>query len=181
MVDENKRTLSEEHKQKMAEGRRRAAEKKAAKEDKAEEGETAVDKAKKRPRRTPLWEAKDIMTVDGIPDGYIGRWVNDTDNNVMKLQERGYEFVMDTPNGRVTVGEKRVDPNRQTGSVVSKIVGNDKNGKPLTAYLMVQRQEWYEEDQQYKQSEIDQVVKQIVDRNEADGLMDTDSREYKRA
>lgn len=166
--------LSPEHKEKIRLGREKAlAEKKAANADiDVAKSDNAVDKAKpNRPvRKHSLADAQNIMTVEGTPDGYKGRWVNDTGNQVLKRRELGYEFTLDSPDGRIAVGDKGVDPNRQTGSVVSKIVGTDKTGKPLVSYWMVQRLEWYDDDQAFKQKQIDEKVKGLYEQADKDGL-----------
>lgn len=174
--------MTPEHKLKIAEGRRKAKEKRDAaklsvvldvnKDDKTE-NKTAVDKATpRRPKRTSLSEERNIMNVEGIPDGYHARWMVDDGNKILKMQERGYEFLLDYKGKRIVVGDKRVDPNRQTGSIVSKITGTDKTGKPQISYLMVTRQEWYDEDYNFKQSQIDETVEQIFRKQKSDGLVE---------
>lgn len=102
-----------------------------------------------RPNRIPVGANRDVLTVDGIPDGYVGRWVNDTEGRIQKFLDGGYEFV--TEEG-VTVGERTVDNSEgreKAGSVKSRAVGQG-----ITAYLMAIKKEWYEEDQTAKASEI---------------------------
>jgi len=183
-----KRTLSSDHLAKLAEGRRRAKAERAEREaaravvgNQADtHSETAVDEAKTigadspgtiRQRRTSLRELRNTMTVEKCPAGYCGRWVNDDKNRVYDLQERGYMFAMDTPSGRIAVGDRKVDANRQTGSIVSKLVGTDGFGKPLTAYFMLQRLEWYEEDQKFKQEKLDEKMEGMLKREKDEGLI----------
>lgn len=174
-----KRTLSPEHLAKLAAGRAKSrANKKANISAKADTPDTthseiAVDEARNslRPRRTSLKEHRNTMTVEGVPAGYLGRWVNDDGNRLHTVQDRGYQFVFDTPKGRICVGDRKVDANRQTGTIVSKIVGTSASGKPLVAYLMAQKQEWYDEDQKYKQELVDQREKALHEQDRADGLV----------
>lgn len=180
-----KRTLSPEHKEKLRLGRERARkEKKAAalaltnisatidsntdstgnvEVTQTQSSQIAEDKATQRPQRIPLAEARNVMTVEHIPDGYVGRWINDEKDKLAKAQERGYVFAVDDPSGRrkpLEVGEPRVDPNRRPESIVSKVVQINQTG-PLVAYLMLQRKEWYEEDQKYKRSVINQTTENL--------------------
>lgn len=124
-----------------------------------------------RPKRVSLADKRNILTTENVPSGYIARWVNDEGKRIHDRQEAGYMFVLDTPRGRVVVGDRQVDPTRQTGSIVSKVVGTDATGKPLISYLMVQRDDWYQADQKTKQSEIDKVMEQIRSQEQSSGLV----------
>lgn len=108
-----------------------------------------------KPHRKPLSGARDVLTVDGVPRGYVPRWVNDTGDRILRFLEAGWEFL--TTKG-VTVGEKTVDqdPEGNIGSVVSKRVGS-RDGQPLYAYLMVIEEEFYEEDQKEKYKVVDKT------------------------
>lgn len=101
--------------------------------------------------RTPVSGNRDVLNASGIPEGMVGRWVNDEDSSyrIQKFQKAGYEFV--TSDG-VTVGDRSANSTNGIGSVVSRPVGGGK-----TAYLMAQRKDWYEEDQSAKQASIDSV------------------------
>ena len=141
--------------------------------------ENAVDEANSggskpvniRPRRMSLADKyRDVLTVDKKIPGYTMRWVTERDNRIEKMMDLGYTFVQDTPDGRIAVGQEHVDAMRQSGSVVSKQVGIDQFGKPRVQYLMAQRQEWYDEDQAFKQRKIDEVMEQIRRTDQADGI-----------
>jgi len=179
MVDnKKKRELSPEHKEKLRIGREKALLRKKAEQaaktltnsddnntvQTIQPSQKAEDKATTRPRRIPLAEARNVMTVDNIPKGYVGRWVNDEKDRISQHIERGYVHAFDDPSGRrvsLEVGETKVDAQRRPGSVVSKVVQINPTG-PLVAYLMLQREEWYKEDQAFKQNEVDKVAEQIA-------------------
>ena len=114
----------------------------------------ATTRATKRPsrtsKRTPVDGNRDILTVDGIPEGYVGRWVNDVDDRLQRFQDAGYEFL-DAKGTKV--GDKTVDGSGEESneSVISRNVG-----KGRVSYLMVQKEEWYDEDQQAKQTSVDE-------------------------
>ena len=182
-----KRVISDEQKAAMAAGRRKALEKKRLEKQKAaatitnnntentvetsRPREIAEDKAQ-RPHRIPLAKARNTTDVEHIPDGYVARWTNDVNNRIQERLERGYVFAFDDPNGRrvpLEVGETRVDAQRRPGTVVSKVVEMTTTG-PLVAYLMLQRKEWYDEDQKYKEGEIKKVMEEQHRKNLEQGL-----------
>jgi len=105
--------------------------------------------------RTPISGARNILTAE-VKDGYVGRWVNDIDDNVPRHVNAGYEFV--TSNGDYLAGDESVQNAKSpTSGVISKNVG-----KGVTAYLMAQRKEWYEEDQAAKQAAITERERGIL-------------------
>ena len=104
-----------------------------------------VEKNLDRPKRIPMHEARQVLNVDGIPDGKVGRWVSDEKNRIDVFMKAGWEFVTDKG---VVVGDKKVDGTKAAGNVVSKIVNSD----GLVQYLMVLDKDDYNEDQLYKQN-----------------------------
>lgn len=88
------------------------------------------------------------LTIAGKEPGFEYRIVNDDDDRVMDLQERGYEIVTHA----ATVGDKRVGIPKKEGSPVQISVGGGKK-----AYLMRQKEEWYKEDQEAKQIEVNDL------------------------
>lgn len=102
-----------------------------------------------RPKRVPVSGARDILTVQNLPQGKVARWVNDKDDRTFKFLQGGWQFVTDKG---VTVGEKTVEASRSVGTVVHRPVGQG-----TTAYLMVIDKEWYEADQESKANELDSV------------------------
>ena len=100
-----------------------------------------------KPRRTPVSGQRDILTVDGKEKGYSYRWVNDKDGRIEKFKDAGYEVVSHD----VEVGQGAANKASTVGSVKSKGVGQG-----TTAILMRIKDEWYEEDQQSKQRDINE-------------------------
>lgn len=102
----------------------------------------------KRTRRTPLEaQSRDRLTVRGLDEeNYVYRWVNDTADRILKLQDRGYDFV--NSKGKV-VGDMTIDSAKLDSSIVSQRMGGG-----ITAYLMAIPKEFYEEDQAYKRKQL---------------------------
>lgn len=97
--------------------------------------------------RTPLGAKRDILNVQDTPEGYVDRIVNDTEGRIERFKAAGYEFVPDA-----SLGTDHVDGNQSNQGVVSRDVG-----KGVTAYLMRQKVEYYEEDQAKKQEVVDET------------------------
>lgn len=102
-------------------------------------------------RRIPVSGNRDILTVKGIPNGFVGRWVNDVPGRIAKFNDAGYEFA---DKDGLQVGERTVDSSEGVDSRISKLVGKDDYGNPIYAYLMVQKKGWYDEDQQSKENDL---------------------------
>ena len=111
-----------------------------------------------RPKRVPISGNRNILTVSGIPKGYMGRWVNDVDNSIDKFKAAGYEFVTDK---NVVVGDRTINSGNDVGSIVTKNVGGG-----VVAYLMAQRKEYYEEDQAAKANSIAETEAAITRKKE---------------
>jgi hypothetical protein len=98
-----------------------------------------------RPERTPLAN-RSVLGVKGKEPGYVYRIVNDVGERVAVFQEQGYEVVTDKT---VSIGDRRVGRASQDGSPVVIPVGNGVDG-----VLMRQKEEFYQEDQRFKESQI---------------------------
>lgn len=126
-----------------------------------------------RRKRVPLGVTRSKLAVSGRDPNYQYRWVNEqTHNDPDRLNsalQGGYEYVQ---RAGVTVGEEAADGNSDTGSQVSRIVGTKPDGSPLRAYLMRIPKEFYAEDQQAKQAEIDQT-ETAIKRGKQTGAPDT--------
>lgn len=107
-------------------------------------------------RRTPLGQFRSKLSIDGynIPDSKVARWVNDVPGRVQNALEGGYQLVRD-PQREVDVGD---DPlrTRKVDSAIAVTVG-ERDGKPLTAYLMVIDKDLYDEDQRDKQKPLNEM------------------------
>ena len=98
-----------------------------------------------RVERTPLAN-RSVLGVRGKEPGYVYRIVNDVGDRVSTFQEQGYEIVTDKT---VSIGDRRVGKATQDGSPVMIPVGGG-----VTGYLMRQKEEYYKEDQKFKESQI---------------------------
>lgn len=106
-----------------------------------------------RPQRTPLAN-RSVLGIKGKEPGYVYRIVNDTGDRVASFQEQGYEIVTDSS---ITIGDRRVGRASADGSPVQVAVGNGIDG-----YLMRIKEEYYKEDQAYKEqklAELEQSMK----------------------
>ena len=106
-----------------------------------------------RPERTPLAN-RSVLGVRGKEPGYVYRVVNDVGDRITTFQEAGYEVVTDKT---VSIGDRRVGRASQDGSPVSLPVGGG-----VTGFLMRQRQEDYDEDQAFKESQHKELERSMV-------------------
>ena len=86
-------------------------------------------------------------------------WINDTPGRVAQAEANGYQFVVAD----------------EVGSEVVRLVGVQESGEPLKSYLMKQRMEWYMEDQNALQGNLDRVdaaIKSGRNANETEGFYD---------
>ena len=110
------------------------------------------DVSKRKTYRASINGTRNIMTVKGKDPDFVYRFVNDDEDRVAEMQERGYEIVTHD----VQVGDKRVATPKKEGAPVQKSVGQGKK-----AYLMRIKKEWYEEDAQAKAEQVDALDKAI--------------------
>jgi len=109
-----------------------------------------------RKKRVPLGTPRMKLSVE-VPQGKVGRWVNDSAGRIDAATDGGYELVRTG----VHVGEDAESGNSSLDSCVSRRVGVQDDGEPLTAYLMVIDKDLYDEDQDVKQAELDKVAEAI--------------------
>jgi len=102
---------------------------------------------KRQARRTPINGTRNKLTVRGKDPDYEYRVVNDTDDRVNEMIDRGYEIVKDQ---NVKVGDKRVSTPSAEGSPVKISVGGGVQG-----YLMRIKKEYYQEDRAAKDAQVD--------------------------
>lgn len=104
-------------------------------------------------RRRKTWKdrVKNIMNVFGIQHDprYEYRMVNDDPfkGRVQKLLDRGYSFVSSKG---LDIGDEDANRASNIGNYCSIVVGADRSGTPMRAYLMRIRKDWYEEDKAQK-------------------------------
>ena len=87
-------------------------------------------------------------------------WINDEDNRLEELLDKGYVFVDD---------KDQVISSDNIGTRKSKLVGTKRAGGPLTAYLMETPEKFYREDQQEKESLIQSHESQVRKAVSGDG------------
>jgi hypothetical protein len=86
------------------------------------------------------------LAVRGKEPGFVYRFVNDYDDNVLSYKEGGYEIVQDKD---VSIGDKRVNVPGMEGSVKHISVGGG-----MKAVLMRIPEDLYEQDQAIKEDRI---------------------------
>ena len=103
-----------------------------------------------RAQRTPFGVPTTKLGVTLEVPGHHLYWCNDAGGKIEQAQAGGYEFV--TPK---EIGETR------DGSQVKRLVGTNKDGSPLYAYLLKIKQEWHEEDKS-KLAEVDDQFEKAI-------------------
>ncbi len=110
-----------------------------------------------RPKKRRLvGSPRNKLEVENLQPGFHYIWVNDVGTVLQDHVEGGYEFVL-------TTDPEKANPDGMTGksesidTKVSKIVNRD----GLRAFLMRIRQEWYDEDEQERQSQNTATLKYI--------------------
>jgi len=115
--------------------------------DRPEEGQSRAET-----RRISLEDSQGFgkLSVNGIDadDDYYYHVVNDKNNRVYQLQQRGYEIV--ESDGKIVMGESNP---KEVGSAVTATCDRRDGTK---AVLMRIRKEWKTEDDAYRQRKIDE-------------------------
>lgn len=96
--------------------------------------------------RVPIGAKRELLNVSDTPEGYKDRIVNDNPGRIEKFKRAGYEIVENA-----TLGTSHVDGTSANAGAASKDVG-----KGVTAYVMRQRLDYYNEDQAAKQQQVDE-------------------------
>jgi len=100
---------------------------------------------KRTTERTRPAGFRDILTIANRDPNYFYRFALDVPGRLEYLKGRGYETVTK----ETVVGDDTVDKGSQLGSAVTLVRGTQ------TLVLMRIPREWYDEDQKWKQDEID--------------------------
>lgn len=104
----------------------------------------------KRPQRASVNGVRNRLNVRGKEPGYQYRIISDTEDRLLNLEARGYEFVEQKSD--VKVGDNRVATPTSIGSRVTINLGGGRTG-----YLMRIKDEYFEEDQAAKKAEVDRL------------------------
>lgn len=108
-----------------------------------------------RNKRVPLGVSRTKLAVPQR-NGYVRRWVNDSEGRLQMAEQGGYQFATDQS---LQIGDPDIDNvNRDLGARVSRVVDKTTGQK---AYLMEIKEEFYEEDQKAKAAKIDEVDQRI--------------------
>lgn len=100
------------------------------------------DKAREAAKRSGALPGQRLVAE--IPEGFEGRWVNDTPGRVDAMLKKGYSFYKARKeDGSILSIEK--------GTSKTEVVGTAATGGALTGYLMVIPKEMYRENQQIKE------------------------------
>lgn len=111
-----------------------------------------------RETRTPVSGPRELLTVRNKDENYVYRWVKDLPGRIQRFLDAGYEVVMDKPE----VGQSTVDKGSRLGSATTR---ND--GANVLVLMRIPR-EWYNEDQDAKQREVDATEKIVYGEGIAD-------------
>lgn len=104
---------------------------------------------KRQNRRTPVNGTRNRLTVRGKDPAYEYRVVNDTDDRIQEMLDRGYEIVKDQ---NIQIGDKRVATPVAEGTPRKISVGGG-----TQAYVMRIKKEFYQEDQQAKAEQVNEL------------------------
>lgn len=113
-----------------------------------------------RPKRTAIG-TRNVLTVDRKVDGYEYRFVNDTNDRVEAFKQNGWEVVKASD---AKIGDRRVEASSPEGSAAVASVGGG-----TKAVLMRINEDWYKEDQQAKQAEIDRLEQTMKEEAHREG------------
>ena len=110
-----------------------------------------------RAKRVGLGLQRNSKLEAYTPQGYVGRWINDTGNRISSALNGGWVFMQD----KKPVGSGVQNLDSDLGKYTSQVVGKKEDGSPLRAYWMLLKKEWYEEDQREKQKPVDEIEQAI--------------------
>jgi hypothetical protein len=106
---------------------------------------------RQRNKRKPFGGARLKLNVETQLEGYHYRWVNDEPGRIAGALAGDYTFAEPSEVGREESEDSRV----------KELVGTNKDGSSLYAFLMRIPLEYYYEDQKEKQSYLDDIDRAI--------------------
>ena len=112
-----------------------------------------------RVQRVPINGIRDVLAVRGIREGFHPCWVNEP--LVPRYLEAGYTFV----DYDVSFGSQHVNQGNTIGARYSRDMG-----KGMVGHLMEIPQEYYDQDRETEQAEVDAIEGQIRPQSYRDGL-----------
>lgn len=108
--------------------------------------------------RIPMSVPQARLSSPEIP-GFHTHWMNDYPGRIEQALNAGYTFVDREEALLVSpdLAGVRLGSGTDLGSRVSLVVGQDKFGQPLRAYLMKIRLDWFVADQAKSQAQLDEM------------------------
>lgn len=123
---------------------------KTAAAPKAAKNPSTID-YRSRESRKPLTGMQQRLAAD-IPEGFVGRWVNDEPGRIQRFYEAGWKHA--------TRGEKGIirekDEYDREGAIYEEHVMASANGQSVRGYLMLIPKDLYEEDKRRSQALLDE-------------------------
>lgn len=99
----------------------------------------------KRKERIPVSGPRDILTISDKDPNYEYRWVKDLPGRIQRFLDGGWEIVVH----EAQAGQRTVDSGSRLGSALTRQDGG------FTLVAMRIPVEWYKQDQESKQKELD--------------------------
>lgn len=131
------------------------------KQEVAPELKRPAEEREQRRRRSGLGMASQLkLTVNDKDPDYEYRWVKGTPERINALHGHDdYDFVKEGQAGHESI--KQSEHEKGLGELVERTGGVTKDGTPFNMVLMRKRRDWYEADQQDKQSVPDAIDEAI--------------------
>lgn len=116
----------------------------------------AAKRAPRKSNRVPVGGNRTKLAVpEALKDpDFSYRWVNDVPGNIRRYQDAGYEIVENTD---MEVGDPGIEHSRLPETAVVKQAGRTRDSEQTPTVLMRIHKDYYKEDQEAKQREIDEV------------------------
>lgn len=115
------------------------------------EKDKVTTQVRARNKRKPFGVPTSKLSIGTPIEGYHLRWINDEPGRIAKALEGDYVFAEPSEVGR----ESRED------NKVKELVGVNKDGSPMYAYLMKLPMEFYLEDKALKEEHDDKIEEAI--------------------
>lgn len=144
--------------------------------------EVAPREVEERKQRRPLGVGRQRLALTPKQLAYfrareeVPRWINDKPGRLEAAsQEDSYRFISKEELQKLggVVGEAGRQPGDDLGGCVSRIVGREDDGSPITAYLMVKSKADYDADMAERTSKIEEreaEMQQGIDSYGAPGM-----------
>jgi hypothetical protein len=124
----------------------------------ANSAEQKMADQKEKRTRIPMSVPRAKLATPELP-GFHCHWINDYTGRLLQAMQGGYEFVS-PEEALITSNDLAGSPvgaGSDLGSRVSVVVGKNEDGSPLRAYLMKIRNEYFKEDEQAREAQVDRI------------------------